>query len=187
MRKSMIWAASGVVVLALAGGGAAADAATAHEGSSTTFYGCVQSSGLLSRVIADVEKHPVKCKSGSPISWDQQGPQGPQGSSGVTGATGPRGPAGPSTAGPAGLDVIPFHATVAGQGESVTCPASNPYAIGGGGDAVWSSNGGGGSIALTASEPIINGGSGYPFGWGVEAAPPTMPGERVTAYVICAK
>jgi hypothetical protein len=190
MRRNVTWAASGVIVLALAGGGAA-DAATSHSGSPVTYYGCVQSSGKLSRVIADVHTYPVTCKSGTAISWNQQGPQGRQGATGAqgpvgaTGATGPTGPAGPSTASTAGLDV-----TVASGGSTsvdyavAMCPASHPYVISGGG---WVQGPGG----IQLSGPYLPHEWGPPFPglnqWVIIAGSGWTPGEPVYAWAFCSK
>jgi len=111
------------------------------------------------------------------------GEAGPAGKNGATGATGPPGK---DTAGPAGLDVVSV-LTMAGQGfntVTATCPASNPYLVGGGGDA-------GGEILIysAGTEAVNSGGSIQPGSWTVDRTPvpgAIATGMGITATAICA-
>ncbi len=104
MKRVVAIAAVGISAVAVAYGGVAY---ASSQQASPQFYGCIQSSGNLTRTITHVQKSPANCPRGAQnISWSQQGPQGPQGATGLTGATGPAGTTGsqgtPGSAGPTG-------------------------------------------------------------------------------------
>lgn len=149
-RVTIIGAVTAAGVLAFGG-----VALASIPDSGGVIHGCYkpQSDGHNSPLgVIDTALSNGHCPSGNTeIDWNQTGPQGPQGpagADGATGATGAQGPAGPSTAGSTGLDVTEVSAhTFPGTTTSVQCPSSNPYVIGGGGDA--SDNPGG----LGGSEP----------------------------------
>jgi hypothetical protein len=97
-----------------------------------------------------------------------------------TGATGPAGPAGSATAGPSGLDVTTVFSISTDGIESVTCPVSHPYVLGGGGEA--SDPATGAPEALRLSGP------------GLDQTPPQSwfdasvdPSNQVEVWAICAK
>lgn len=94
MRKSITRiAAISAAVAAVAGGGAFALASGTVA--STTFYGCVKTSGTPNRVLFNVHMQPVTCPVGSfGIHWNQTGPAGPRGLTGIAGPAGTAGPQG---------------------------------------------------------------------------------------------
>lgn len=195
MKKNAV-IASGIVALAMTTGGAAY-AVTSSAG--PQFYGC-----LRSGTISHVAKTTVTCpKNYAGISWSQAGPkgaqgnQGNQGDPGYRGATGSRGPqgaaglrgatgaTGPNTAAPTGLGVITVATLRQGTWAELTCPATNPYVTGGGGNVAIENGPGNNNPALSESQPYGLVGQGSGAGWEVEAAGAPVSNEWVTAYVIC--
>jgi hypothetical protein len=200
---------AGLAVALVAGGGTALAASSGPVDSSGVIHGCyghADGRGTITRF--DLQDAGTSCPAGTtPISWNQQGPAGPAGAAGAQGpagpagavgaqgAAGPQGPAGPSTAGAAGLDVdanqglytaYPYSGEGTGF-DFVSCPASAPYLLGGGG---LDENGG----ALAASYPVGVGGPGTsppPAGagplvgqWYVQSV---NPDDEVEAYAICSQ
>ena len=185
MNKRMAVMTMGVAVAVLAGGGAAMAAATASGpvDSSGVVHGCYTNAEVNGSHVIVLQDAGASCPKGTTaVSWNEQGQtgatgpagpagpagsQGPAGQDGAVGPAGPAGPAGPSTAGPGGLDVI----TVQAQGigvASATCPAANPYVIGGGGTAY---NTSAVQSAPVASEPFnVNGTQGWVVNGGQDAS-----------------
>jgi hypothetical protein len=152
----------------VAGGSCAASMHGKSEWSAGIVYSCVNDNGW--------RWESTRGRTGA------TGPAGPRGATGKTGATGAVGATGASTAGPSGLDAeVYWNSGSTGTTVTATCPASHPYALGGG------SEGG----VTTLSAPTFNGilasneDNAMPAnGWMV-----ALQDEDTTAvvYVICSK
>jgi collagen type I alpha len=196
--KVLISAGAGLALLTGGGAAGAAIVATGPIDGSGVIHGCYTTRAVNGSHIFVLQNAGSTCPRGTTaISWNQQGPAGPagatgpagpagaQGPAGATGATGPagatgatgaQGSAGPSTAGPGGLDEIELV-----QNDTSTaiafCPASHPFATGGGG---FSFDG-----KPVSSAPILGaaGPGSAPIGWEETG----VSGDSVQVDVICAK
>lgn len=135
---------------------------------------CV-SEKTASSYYVEVRSVPHACETGFYLAG--VGPAGKNGAKGLTGNTGPQGPPGATTAGATGLDVTSVIAMAGEDATTVTatCPASNPYLTGGGGDA-------GGEILTYSSGTQAT--DTEPGSWTVDRTP--IPGAMPTGYGMAA-
>jgi hypothetical protein len=180
IRKILISAASGAVVLSLAGFGIAS---ASIPDSSGVIHGCYKATAHGSRAplgVIDTAGTAGTCPAGqTALTWNQTGPQG---ATGAAGATGPQGPAGPGTSYYTVTNAVEI-GPVPGDEQTVTTECNSGDAVVSGGFA-WpgASEQNLPSLEIVASYPTSDGTgwviTGYNGGTAVTA--------DLTAYAVCA-